>query len=117
MPFTLSHPAAIAILPRTVRRHLPLAALAIGTMTPDFEYLIRLKPLSVWSHSLAGVATFCLPVGLITWCCWEYIVRSPTRELLILSQGRLRHPMTTRTVVRAGAAIVIGALTHLAWDG
>lgn len=116
MPFTLCHPAALAVLPRHIRRGLPLAALAIGSMTPDFEYLLRLKPLSVWSHTLPGLVLFCLPVGLMTWIAWERIARDPTRDLLALRKDRSAWPLSGRTVALASLAVLIGAGSHLAWD-
>lgn len=116
MPFTLCHPAALVVLPARLRRTLPLAALAIGTMTPDFEYLLRLKPLSVWSHTLPGLVIFCLPIGLVTWVAWERIARRPTRELLALRDDRPRWPLTTRSLALAGVAVLIGAASHLLWD-
>ena len=116
MPFTLCHPAALAALPAHVRSRLPLAALAIGTMTPDFEYLLRLKPFSVLSHTVPGLFVFCLPIGLLTWLAWEHIARGPTRELLALRDERASEPIVLATLVRAAIAILIGAATHLGWD-
>lgn len=116
MPFTLCHPAALAVLPSRLRRSLPLAALAIGTMTPDFEYLLRLKPLSIWSHTLPGLIIFCLPAGMVTWLAWERIARGPTRELLALRADRSSWPLTWGSLARAGLAVLIGAASHLAWD-
>lgn len=116
MPFTLCHPAAVAVLPSRVRHALPLAALAIGTMTPDFEYLLRLKPLSVWSHTVPGLVTFCLPAGLVTWIAWEQIARGPTRELLALRNERPGWPLTAGSLLIAGLGVLIGAGSHLLWD-
>jgi hypothetical protein len=116
MPFTLCHPAALAALPSPIRHRLPLAALAVGSMTPDFEYLLRLKPLSTWSHTLPGLVTFCLPVGLVTWVAWELIARAPTRELLALDTDGHRCPMSPTSLAVATFAVIIGAATHLAWD-
>lgn len=116
MPFTLCHPAAIAVLPATLRSRLSLAALAIGTMTPDFEYLLRLKPLSVWSHTVPGLFVFCLPVGLLTWVAWERMARGPTRELVALRSERRPHALTPRTLGLAAMAVLLGAASHLVWD-
>lgn len=116
MPFTLSHPAALAVLPRALRDRLPLAALAIGTMSPDFEYLFRLRPLSVWSHTGPGLVFFCLPAGLLAWIAWERIARGPTREMLALRTDRHPHPFAWKTVLLAALGILIGAVTHILWD-
>lgn len=122
MPFTLSHPAAAALFRGLVRRGtLPLAALAIGTMAPDFEYLLRLEPMAFWGHSAIGIFTFCLPAGLVTLAAWELLLRGPVRHLLALSD----HPVpetapaagSWRWVARAAIALVLGSATHVAWDG
>ena len=118
MPFTLSHPAAVALLAPLARRaQLPLAALAIGAMVPDFEFFIHLRPLARWSHSVVGLITFCLPVGLLVLGAWELIVREPIRHLLGFppnAHSELRGPSWW---ARASLALVLGAATHLLWDG
>jgi hypothetical protein len=121
MPFTLSHPAAVAPLWPIARRfRLSLAALAIGAMVPDFEFFLHLRPAARWSHALVGVFTFCLPVGLAVYLLWEGYARTPVRSLLALPASppefapEWRAPAWwARTVV----ALLIGALTHLLWDG
>jgi hypothetical protein len=121
MPFTLSHPAAAAPLrPITRRFRLPLAALAIGAMAPDFEYFLHLRPEARWSHSLVGVVTFCLPVGLAVFLAWEGYVRAPVRSLLALPASPPEPAVEWRAPswwTRAIVALLLGAATHLLWDG
>src|ERR1043166_8840756 len=89
MPFTLSHPAAgVPHWPVLRRLGLPLAAVAIGAMSPDFEYFIRLQTLALWGHSLVGLFVFCLPAGLVVLAGWELLVKDPTLDLLGLSDDR-----------------------------
>lgn len=116
MPFTLSHPAAVAPFWPLIRRNqLPLCALAIGTMSPDFEYLWRLRTEWKWSHAPLGVLDFCLPVGLLTVLLWVALLRTPTRQLLALPATDLS--TSASWWARAAVAIVLGATTHLVWDG
>lgn len=116
MPFTLAHPAAIAPFWPLVRRgHMPVCAFAIGAMSPDFEYLWRLSTEWKWSHSPLGLLYFCLPVGLLVLTLWVGVVREPTRRLLALPSARL--PTSSRWWLLAGAGILAGAATHIAWDG
>ena len=120
MPFTLSHPAAAAVVWPLVRRGtLPLAALVIGAMSPDFEFFLHLQPLARWSHSFAGLVGFCLPVGLLVYGVWELAMRGPTRHLLGLDAvAEVRRPqLGVSWMLRAAAAVLLGAMTHLAWDG
>jgi hypothetical protein len=116
MPFTLSHPAAAAPFWPLVRRNwLPLSALAIGTLSPDFEYLWRLRTEWRVSHTPLGILDFCLPVGLATLALWIYVLRTPTRRLLALPPAPLNTPR--RWWLLSAAAIVLGAATHIVWDG
>ena len=62
MPFTFSHPAVI--LPATYldKKYYCLSALIIGSMTPDFEYFIRMRDFSArenFTHDPAAVAVVC----------------------------------------------------------
>src|SRR3954465_14023561 len=78
MPFTLSHPAAILPL----RKYLPLSALLIGSMSPDFEYPLRLAAVSRFSHSLPAIFYFCLPVSLLLLLLFHRLIKRPALELL-----------------------------------
>jgi hypothetical protein len=116
MPFTLSHPAILApFWPLVRRNHLPLCALAIGTLSPDFEYLWRLRTEWRWSHTPLGVLYFCLPVALAALGLWVALLRIPTRRLLAMPPASLS--TSGRWWILAAAAIVIGATTHVVWDG
>lgn len=116
MPFTLSHPGVVAAFWPLVRRnYLPLCALAIGAMSPDFEYLWRLRTEWRWSHAPLGILTFCVPVGLVTALLWVAVVRDPVRRLLTLPPAPLQ--LSAAWWIRAAIAIGVGAATHLVWDG
>ena len=65
MPFTPAHSAAVVPLYFTFCKHLVFSALIIGSMSPDFEYILRLTPTSRIGHTFHGLFLFCLPVGLI----------------------------------------------------
>lgn len=116
MPFTLSHPAAaLPIWPLVRRGVIPLAPFAIGAMAPDFEYLIRLEPLSLISHTARGLVVFCLPVALATWLLWELLLREAGRDLVALPAvgARPRRPVEWGTGV---VALFIGSVSHVTWD-
>jgi hypothetical protein len=121
MPFTLSHPAAIGPLwPITRRLRLPLAALAIGAMAPDFEFFLHLRPEARFSHSFEGLFSFSLPVGLAVYLVWEAYVRMPVRALLALPAAPTERMAGWRAPTwwaRVVVALLIGAATHVAWDG
>ena len=117
MPFTLAHPAAVAPLRWIVRRdRLPLEAVVLGAMSPDFEYLLRLEPLSLVSHSMRGLLVFCLPVGLLTLALWVSLLRVPVRALFALQPSDGDAPRTVAWWGRAALALLVGSATHLFWD-
>lgn len=119
MPFTLSH--VVAILP-FVRTPLPPAALAIGAMAPDIPYFLPVSVDRDFSHSLPGVPTIDLLVGLAAFAVWVLVLRSP---VLDYSPVWLRERMQPRAPRRSGvlvssllvvAALELGILTHLLLD-
>ncbi len=120
MPFTLAHPAAVLPLRRM---GLPLSALVVGSMAPDFEYLIRLEPRSVISHTVPGLALFCVPVGLLVLVIWHRVWCQPLLALWDPRDGaREATPGPVFTFWPLGrllllaAAVLLGAATHLGWD-
>lgn len=77
MPFTFSHPAIV--LPFFKIRHasVSMSALIIGTMTPDFEYFIRMKLSGRYSHTLEGMFFFDLPVACSIAIIFHLLVKKP----------------------------------------
>ena len=113
MPFTVSH--AVAALP-FVRTPLPIAALVIGTMSPDLPYFLPLGVPRDLSHSLLGVVNIDLIVGIVVLAAWVLLLRAP---LLDYAPGWLRERMPPRqrtNLLWMPVALVVGSLTHLALD-
>lgn len=115
MPFTPSH-AAAALLLRRASRTLPLAALSLGTMSPDFEYLLRLAPRGRFGHSPEGLLLFCLPLSLVAWLLYLRLIRPALRELLPPGLAAAVGPSGPARVAPAAAAVLLGALSHVVWD-
>ena len=117
MPFTISHAAAALPFSRT---GLPLAALMIGSMSPDFAYFVPDGP-GLLSHSLPGLFKFCWPVGLSVWLVYVHLLETPT--LALLPDGwrnmfqRSDRAFTSRNFALATLAVLLGAATHILWDG
>ena len=119
MPFTLAHPAAVVPL----RRLLPLSALVVGSLAPDFEYLFRLAAVSEFSHTLLGVLYFCIPVGLVVLWLFHAVVK---RSALLLLPDFARRGLTpyssdfpflpTGRLAAIILALAVGALSHITWD-
>lgn len=113
MPFTLAHPAAVVPLRSRMTN---TSALVIGSMAPDFEYFLRGRPVSTFSHSILGLLVFCLPMGLVVF----YLVRSLSAGFVQLLprfvQARLASSPTDAGIRVVVVSILIGAVTHDVWD-
>jgi hypothetical protein len=117
MPFTISHAAAVLPFSRT---RLPLAALMIGSMSPDFAYFLPDGP-GVLSHSVPGLYQFCWPAGLLVWLLFVQLLETPTLALLPERwRGLFRRSeraFRLRNLALASVAVILGATTHIVWDG
>lgn len=80
MPFTFSHPAAVLPLTLLPKQWVSLTGIVIGSMAPDFEYFIRMRVFSSYSHTLTGVLWFDLPVTLILAFLFHLLVRDKLIE-------------------------------------
>ena len=98
-----------------------MSALVIGTMAPDFAYLIRLTPGGGAWHTPLGLVVFCLPAGLLIWWIFRELISPALIRLLPpemgLAAAKLVSPEPTwRLVPAAGLAILLGAVSHDLWD-
>jgi uncharacterized integral membrane protein len=62
MPFTAAHPAIVLPFLRIRKGYISATALIIGSISPDFEYFLKMKVRGVHSHTIAGLFYFDLPV-------------------------------------------------------
>lgn len=119
MPFTISHAAAVLPLQRITRHRVPLAAMMIGSMAPDFAYFLPFDLGRTSTHDFDGLFLFCWPVGLAVWLLFVKVLERPTIELLP-SPWRERVPrsvpVTPRALMLASLGVIIGAMTHIALD-
>lgn len=122
MSFTLSHPAAVLPLFPWAREPIFMAALVIGSLSPDFGYYTRMFGMATTAHSLPGSIFICVPSGLVV---LGAIILS-RRPLMYLLPSRLGGPVSEVLTIpkrnRAGLVVQIcfwlwlGACTHVVWD-
>ena len=94
-------------------------------MTPDFEYFLRMKIQSLYSHSLDGLLWFDLPLGLVI----AFVFHLWVRDTLFV---HLPKGIQCRLTVYIGfdwanyfkrkwlvvcTSLLIGAASHILWDG
>ena len=124
MPFTFSHPAIVLPLTYLPRQWFSLTGLVIGSLTPDFEYFLRMRIKSNYSHTIDGLFWFDLPLGLLLAFIFHNIVRISLFDNLptILKSrfsafrqfnwnGHFRNNWLVVTI-----SILIGAASHILWD-
>jgi hypothetical protein len=119
VPFTVSHAAAVLPLEKLGKHKLPLTALMVGSMAPDFGYFFTHEASRQLTHSFSGLFIFSWPAGLAVWLFYVAVLEKATITLLSDRwHTRFAHTdaITPRLIVRASIAIVLGAVTHLLWD-
>jgi ribosomal protein S18 acetylase RimI-like enzyme len=123
MPFTAAHPAAVLPLRRVCPRPLDWSALVIGSLTPDLECFLTLRPEVKHGVTFAGSFYFCLPAGLVLFLLFHALVKRPATLLLPTpwrrrAWGLARRPMRSKPgdLASIAASILIGAWLHQAWD-
>ena len=125
MPFTPSHAALVLPLVRISPRYVSATGLIIGSMAPDFLYFFSLSSDAEFGHTLAGLVLFDLPVSVLLALLFHQVVK---RQLVIhlpaflqerlqpLKQLDFLAHLRTHAVAFAVSALV-GAASHIAWDG
>jgi len=119
MPFTICHAAAVWPV-RRAARWLPLDALVLGAMSPDFEYVLRLAIRGRYWHTPEGLVLACVPAVLLACCAWRGLVRPALVPLLprgMLPATLPNVPVRPGTLAAAAFAAWLGAVTHVLWEG
>ncbi len=124
MPFTISHIAAVAPFSRPLARWRLLSATVIGSMVPDFGFLMPWRPPRIDTHSAVALVIFCLPMGLATFWLFQRVIKTPIIEILpdaaYLRWRPWAQPADPRRPLQwllAACGVELGAVTHLVWDG
>jgi hypothetical protein len=125
MPFTFSHPAVILPLAYVKRLRFSLTGLVAGSLTPDFEYFLRMKAQSVYSHTVDGLLWFDLPLGVLLAFIFHNIVRNALFDNLpFFLKSRFSairrldwNEYFKKNRLTVIISTLIGAASHLLWDG
>lgn len=124
MPFTFSHPAIVLPLTFLPRQWISLTGLVIGSLTPDFEYFLRMRIMSNYSHTIDGLFWFDLPLGLLLSFIFHNIVRDSLFDNLpSILKSRFSvfkkfewNAHFKRNWLVVSISILIGAASHIFWD-
>jgi hypothetical protein len=124
MPFTFSHPAIVLPLTYLPKKWFSMTGLIIGSLTPDFEYFIRMKIQSDYSHTISGLFWFDLPLGILLAFIFHNIVRDSLFDnlpkilrsrLLNYNQFNWNKYFKSNWLVVI-ISVLIGSASHIFWD-
>ena len=118
MPFTLSHAVLAPPLSKLSGNRLPIAALAIGTMTPDL-YRVLVKTEIYLNHQFKGIIYPDLLVGLLFCLLWYSLYRPLLFKFLGVQKPLNITSFSTlfKFLIWMILAIILGTATHIIWDG
>jgi hypothetical protein len=125
MPFTFSHPAIV--LPFFKIRHasVSMSALVIGSITPDFEYIIKMKASGRYGHSLEGIFLFDLPIACVIAVVFHLLIKTPAinsmpayfhQRLIVLRDFDFLSHLKNYSLGFI-SCLLIGIASHILWDG
>jgi hypothetical protein len=124
MPFTFSHPAIVLPLTYLPKKWYSLSGLIVGSMTPDFEYFIRMKDYSKYSHTWGGIFWFDVPLGLILLFIFHNVVRNILIVYLPFSLNIRFSSFANfnwnkyfqNNIIVVLISLIVGIASHLFWD-
>ncbi len=96
-------------------------ALAVGSMSPDFAYVVSRTPLMFWAHTLPAIVWFCVPTTvLVSWLIARVLAPVVADHLPGAGAFRLHdyRGLATHRFTRFGsiASAAFGAWTHIVLD-
>lgn len=124
MPFTFSHPAIVLPLALLPRKWISLTGLVVGSLLPDFEYFLRMRIESQFSHTIPGVLWFNLPLGILITFLFHVIVRDALIDnlpsmlksrLFVFKQFDWRGHFKENWIV-VSISVIVGTVSHILWD-
>jgi hypothetical protein len=120
MPFTVSH--AAAFLPFR-KLNLIWSAFIVGSMAPDFPYVIGNTNYRDLGHHMPGLLKFTLPASIVALWLFHNVLKGPVIGLMPVEvQERLRSHAGDFQFGGIGrfmaimGSILLGIATHLLWD-
>jgi hypothetical protein len=123
MPFTIAHVAAVLPFSRYLKSRQLLSAAIVGSMAPDFGIFLPVHLPRLETHSLLALVAFILPAGLAGYWIFQLVLKPALLAVLPDRAYQVAQPFSaTADIARlpswglAAAGILLGALTHLAWD-
>jgi hypothetical protein len=94
-------------------------------MVPDFEYFLRMRVKSIYSHTWPGLFWFDLPLGLLLVFVYQILVKDKFIQHLpmALNQRFSRFRVVDKNgsllqyLIVVIVSVLFGAISHILWDG
>lgn len=123
MPWTFAHPIAVLPVAKLSRNRLPLLALIIGSLSPDFGYYISMWRYSARAHDFIDSLYTALPICLLLILFFSAF-RAGILQLLPPSVSRLVEPhlpfigslFYPKHIILIILATILGIWSHILWD-
>jgi hypothetical protein len=101
-----------------------MSALVIGSVTPDFEYFIKMKLSGRYSHSIEGMFLMDLPIACVIVIVFHGVVKKPLidnlpnyfyeRLIRLRNFDFLDH--MRKHFISVISCVLIGIASHILWD-
>jgi hypothetical protein len=94
-------------------------AWVVGSVVPDIAWFLLGRDAYAYGHSLPGVVTLDLALGVVIVVVWRLLLVAPVRDLLPGRLGELvpdRRGLDRREWPGVLLGVAAGALTHVVWD-
>ncbi len=122
MPFTAAHPAII--LPLLRSRYFSATGLLIGSISPDFEYFLKMSVDDTHGHTVTGLIYFDLPVTIfLAWLFHVVVKKNLIGNMPLYFQRRSQELLEfdfVSYIKKNGRVFLISALvgasSHIFWD-
>jgi hypothetical protein len=124
MPFTPAHAAIILPLVKNAR-YFSGTALVIGSFAPDFEYFFKMSVDGVHGHKISGIFYFDLPVVILLSFVFHLVVKENLiRSFPLFLQSKFQPLLQLDFItyfkknwIAFSISAIIGAASHIFWDG
>lgn len=120
MPFSVAHAAAALPLRRL---NLVWSAFLVGSLAPDFPYVIGSVKYRALGHDWPGVVLFTVPASLVVLWLFHSAIKKPVAGLLPIGmQQRLGDQLGefrfggARRMLAIAWSVILGIASHLLWD-
>lgn len=119
MAFTLAHCIVAAPLSKLSGRSIPLASLAIGSMTPDL-YRLFTSASGIASHQWSSLFYPNLCIGLLFCFLWYFLYKPTLLNFFEIKNHTNDRYLKSNLIIKClfiVLGLLLGCITHLLWDG